>query len=328
MRLRQFRTGRSGRYTPTYYEQVSSVMQQQAADNLGVDDPYLTYHASLGAVFSFAKDNRPWFYRLKPGTEFKDSDWSRAWPLDVTATYGLALACDGTYLYAAAPNQVWRTALPGSWSPPSAGSGAGAYYELPAADIYKVAEQVRPLRSSSLTVLLDNVSQRYDSPGGGDANYAGVIKRGSIVRLSIGYASGMLSVAGYYFIEELEYTRSPGKRLFAIHAIDAWGLLEKYGFNRPVEWNACSDEKTVYQLVELMLQSVGGSINYVSRSSDITTTYPHITVSPGENAATVMRRLLDLVPDTIYFVGLTGYIVYPQATDNFSYFLSFPSGED
>ncbi len=328
MRLRQFRTGRSGRYTPTYYEQVSSVMQQQAADNLGVDDPYLTYHASLGAVFSFAKDNRPWFYRLKPGTEFKDSDWSRAWPLDVTATYGLALACDGTYLYAAAPNQVWRTALPGSWSPPSAGSGAGAYYELPAADIYKVAEQVRPLRSSSLTVLLDNVSQRYDSPGGGDANYAGVIKRGSIVRLSIGYASGMLSVAGYYFIEELEYTRSPGKRLFAIHAIDAWGLLEKYGFNRPVEWNACSDEKTVYQLVELMLQSVGGSINYVSRSSDITTTYPHITVSPGENAATVLRRLLDLVPDTIYFVGLTGYIVYPQATDNFSYFLSFPSGED
>ena len=124
-RLRLWRTQGRGKSQPTYYERVSAVNELRAIDNLNVDDPYITYHASLGAVFSFTKDNKPWFYRLRPGTAFMDSDWYKAWPLDATATYGLALCCDGTYLYAAAPNQVWRTALPGSWAPPTAGAGAG-----------------------------------------------------------------------------------------------------------------------------------------------------------------------------------------------------------
>jgi len=326
MHLRQFQTGRAGRYVPTYYEQVSSVMQQQAADNLGVDDPYLTYHASLGAVFSFAKDNKPWFYRLRPGTLFKDSDWSRAWNLDTTATYGLALACDGTYLYASAPNQVWRSALPGSWAPPSAGAGAGTNYAVTAAHIIAVKETVKDFVPSTLDVTLDNSAGTYNSIGGGAASAVGKLKRGAQVTLSIGYysAGDLYSVAGKYYVESIGYSRVPGHAYLVIGCLDAWGLLERYSFNRPVFWNEASDVTTLYAIIEKVIQAVGGSLSYVSRSSDITGTYPRFEVHTGENAAVVLRQLLALVPDVIYFIGLSGYIVYPQAADTASYYLRFP----
>jgi len=326
MHLRMFQTGRPGRYVPTYYEQVSSVMQQQAADNLGVDDPYVTYHASLGAVFSFAKDNKPWFYRLRPGTLFKDSDWSRAWPLDTPATYGLALACDGTYLYAAAPNQVWRSALPGSWAPPAAGAGAGTDYAVTAAQIIAVKETVKPMLPSSLEVTLDNSQGTYNSIGGGAASAVGKLKRGAQVTLSIGYraTSDLYSTSGKYYVERISYARSPGNAHLIIGCTDAWGLLQRYSFNRPVFWNEAGDVTTLYEIIEKVVQAVGGSLSYVSRSADITGTYPRFEVHTGENAAVVLRQLLALVPDVIYFVGLTGYIVYPQAADAASYYLRFP----
>jgi len=326
MHLRMFQTGRPGRYVPTYYEQVSSIMQQQAADNLGVDDPYVTYHASLGAVFSFAKDNKPWFYRLRPGTLFKDSDWSRAWPLDTPATYGLALACDGTYLYASAPNQVWRSALPSSWAPPAAGAGAGTDYDVTAAQIIAVKETVKPTAPSSLEVTLDNSAGTYNSIGGGAASAVGKLKRGAQVTLSIGYRADadLYSVAGKYYVERISYARSPGNAHLIIGCMDAWGLLQRYSFNRPVFWNEAGDVTTLYEIIEKVVQAVGGSLSYVSRSSDITGTYPRFEVHTGENAAVVLRQLLALAPDVIYFIGLTGYIVYPQAADTASYYLKFP----
>ena len=118
------------------------------------------------------------FIRLKPMTEFRDSDWHKAYPLEINTTYGLALACDGIYLYATAPNQVWRTALPGSWSPPAAGSGAGTFYTVPNAQLLRVNEQVAALAPSTLTITLDNSTGDYDLLGGG-ASLVGCLKRGS-----------------------------------------------------------------------------------------------------------------------------------------------------
>jgi hypothetical protein len=326
MSMRQFRTGRAGKYTPTYYEQVSAINQARAVDNLAVDDPFVCYQSSLGAMYSFTKDNTPWFYRLRPGTEFKDSDWYKAYPLDVIATYGLALASDGVYLYAAAPNQVWRTALPGSWSAPAAGSGAGTNYAIPAADVLSVNEKVKDMLPGSLEVVLDNSKGTYNTVGSGPASLLASLKRGSQVTLSIGYRStaDLLSVAGKYFIEALGYSRKPGQSLFTIRCLDAWGLLERYAFNRPVEWNAAASDFTVYDLIAKVVAAVGGSLSYKSRSSYIISVYPHLSVNAGENGAVVLRSLLSLVPDVIFFVGLDGYIVYPQASDNPTYWLRFP----
>ena len=326
-RLRLWHTQGRLKSQPTYYERISAVQEMRDADLLGVDDPFITFHSSLGAVFSFARSNAPWFYRLKAGTEFKDSNWNKAWPLDTIATQGLALACDGTYLYASAPNQVWRTAIPGSWTPPTPGAGPGTNYAIPFAHVLGVKEQVVALAPSNLLATIDNSSGAYNTLGNGAASAVGKLKLGAQVTLSIGYffGSDLLSVAGKYFVENLAYARAPGYSHLLIGCTDALGLLHRYAFNRAVEWNAGGDVTSAYAIASLIVQAVGGTLSYVTRSADITGTYPRLTVSAGENGAAVLRQLLALVPDVIFFVGLTGYIVYPQAADATTYTLRFPT---
>ena len=229
-------------------------------------------------------------------------EWYKAYPLNVTATYGLALGSDGVYLYATAPDQVWRTVLPGSWSPPTAGSGAGTNYAVPAADVILIKEKVRDLLAGSLEFSLDNSRGAYNAPGTGSSSLIASLKRGSQVTLSIGYRAGtdLLSVAGKYFIEAVGYSRKPGESLFTVRCVDAWGLLERYAFNRPAEWNAAASDYAVYDLIGKVVAAVGGTLTYKSRSSYITAIYPHLSVNAGENGAVVLRNLLSLVPDVIF----------------------------
>ena len=311
---------------PTYYERTSAVAAMQAADTLAVNAPFLTYNATLGAVCSFTRSNVPWFFRLRLGSEFRDMDWHRAYSLNASAVQGLALGTDGVYLYATAPNQVWRTTLPGTWAPPTAGAGAGTNYAVTPAQILAVKESVAFAAPSKLEIVLDNSAGTYNSLGGGAASAVGKLKLGAQVTLSIGYRTNtdLLSVAGIYYVENIGYSRSPGNSLFQIHCLDAWGLLQRFAFNKPIMWNESADILSVYDIITLVVQAVGGTLSYKSRSADITATYPRFSVGTGENGAAVLRSLLALVPDVIFFVGLTGYIVYPQAADAASYYLRFP----
>ena len=106
--------------------------------------------------------------------------------------------------------------------------------------------------------------------------------------------------------------------------MDAWGLLQRYQFNKPVEWNIGGDDYAVYGLIEKVMSCVGGTLDYKSRSSLITSLYPRLEVGAGETAASVLKRLLAMVPDVIYFFGLDGYIVYPQQGDTIVYKYRFP----
>ena len=74
---------------------------------------------------------------------------------------------------------------------------------------------------------------------------------------AIGQVSDLLSVAGKYFIESLGYSRKPGESLFTVRCVDAWGLLERYAFNRPVEWNSAASDFTVYDLIGKVVAAWG-----------------------------------------------------------------------
>jgi hypothetical protein len=189
-----------------------------------------------------------------------------------------------------------------------------------------VKEQVGALSPGKLDITLDNSSGSYNSLGGGATTAVGKLKLGAQVTLSIGYrtTSDLLSVAGKYYVEALTYSRAPGQSHLIIHAVDAWALLQRYAFNRPVEWNTATDTHTIYDIAALIVQAIGGTLSYKSRSADIIGTYPRFSVNAGENGTAVLRQLLSLVPDVIYFIGLSGYIVYPQAADAASYELRFP----
>ena len=327
--IRRFETGWSWttrgrpRYWPTYWERHQSVLEALAGDNLDVSGPSLWKPSSYTALLGLSRSSLPWVFRLKEGSEFIDFNWNKASTIPTAATYGLALADDGTHLWATHSNEVWRCLLPSSWTAPTPGAGAGEKITLTRSHILRVNEQVSPEEQSKLEVELDNSHGDYDSPGSGDIAY---IKRGSRVNLHIGYrtATDDLEEVGRYFIESWEHNRSSGKASFTMNCIDAWGLLQRYAFNKPIEWNVDSNDFTVYQLIGKVMDAVDGALDNKSKSSLIDSLYPRFDVHAGESAASVISRLLALVPDVIFFFGLTGYIVHPQAADAAVYQYIFP----
>jgi len=343
VRLRQFSTGWPVGYrqmtweqkaawsrqvkSSTYWERLAAVYEALAGETLDVSGPFLLKPATSCArpLLSLARQNQPWLFRLKPGTDFYDYNWNKASIIDTSASRGMALAADpsGEYIWATQPTEVWRALCPGSWSPPTPGSGPGTYISIPQSRVFQVTEQVDPEQPAELVVELTNHDGYYNTPGTAPIAQ---IKRGSRVNLKIGYNTGTeeVSEAARYFIEAMEYSRAPNVASFIMHCVDACGLLQRYRFNKPVEWNIGSDEFTCYQLIEKVMQSVGGTLSYKSRSSLITSLYPRLEVGAGESAASVLKRLLAMVPDVIYFFGLDGYIVYPQAADAADYWYKFP----
>lgn len=329
MQLRRFESqymfGGESRRFPTWWEKHHTVIEALAGEGLDMAGVSITKPSSYPALFSTARTTIPWLFRMKPGTAFFDSWWNKAsFIQNCRANYGMAISCDSSHIWATQANEVWRSALPSFWEAPSAGDGAGDTVTIPASQILEVLEDIKPHQLSDLTIKLDNSKGIFDSPGSGD--YA-LVKRGARVNLSFGYKTSEgddLEEIGRYFIESYEHSRSPGRALFILNCIDAWGLLERYQFNKPIEWNVDSEDNTVYDLIELVLTAVDASLDYKTRSTLITALYPQINVHAGESAASVIRRLLDLVPDVIFFFGLTGYIVHPQDDDSAVYYYKFP----
>ena len=342
VRLRQFEVGWPvgfrqmqpwGPWEPrtasTYWERHQAVIDALAGETLDVSGPFLLKPPTSCArpLLSLARQNQPWIFRLKPGTDFIDYNWNKASTMEASASRGMALAADpaGEYIWATQPNEVWRTPCPGYWSAPTPGSGPGDKITIPVSRIASIAEQVDPKQQSELVVELDNSKGTYNSPGSGSL---AVVKRGSRVNLHLGYktSSGdQLSEASRYFIEAMEYKRDPNISSFIMRCVDAWGLLQRYRFNKPVEWNSGGDDYTIYDLIMKVMSCVGGTLSYKSRSSLITSLYPRLEVGAGESAASVLKRLLDMVPDVIYFFGLDGYIVHPQQGDTIVYKYRFPA---
>ncbi len=315
----------TARKSPTYWERHQAVVSALAGETLDVSGPFLAKPSSYPVFLSLSRQNQPWLFRLKPGTDFFDYNWNKASFIDASASHGMAIACDSSYIWATQANEVWRSALPSYWEAPSIGSGAGDKITIPVTKIARITEAVDPEQPSDLQVELDNSKGTYNIPGSGAI---AVIKRGARVNLHLGYkttSGDQLSEAARYFIEAMEYKRDPNISNFIMHCIDAWGLLTRYQFNKTVEWNVGSDEFTCYQLIEKVITAVGGALGYKSRSSLITSLYPKLEVSAGESAASVLKRLLGIVPDIIYFFGLDGYIVYPQEGDTIVYKFKFPT---
>ena len=293
------------------------VLSALAGEPLEEGHPSLIKPTDHPFLLSIQRDDYAWLFIHGKDADFSDLDWEKARKFGTYAPYGLALTFDGNYIWATQADEVWRS-LYAEWEATPGGSGAGDKFIIASSTLLRIAQSVDPEQQSELEMTLDNSGGEYKSPGSGDL---ALLKKGSRVNLHIGYrtSSDELSECGRYFVESWDYGRADNRATFTLRCIDAWGLLARYRFNKPIIWNAKNDDYTCYQLIELVMQAVGGTLSYKSRSNVITSSYPLIEVRTAESGAGVLLRLLSLVPDVIFFFGLDAFIVHPQETDDSVY---------
>lgn len=285
----------------------SSLMELTAASpnsNLEFRCPALAYPDVFRLFFvekytSTEAYSRPFWSHSLPTAEFISNLWREPVPFDLASTYGLVPIYRDSYAWLSCPFGVWRASL----SPASVDITA---------DVLTVEAESEPF-SGRVRVELHNDEGRYNSPGSG--TYA-AIQPGSQLQVSPGYltsAGAEFSSGPTYWVEGWEHTAGGGQASFVLHASDGWGLLEKWRARRQFSWAAGT--KNIFQLLSFVLARAGLEFIALSYSSTITDQYPAFTIHPQESGASAARRLLDMVPDVLFFRGSRGYIINPQSSD-------------
>ncbi len=285
---------------------------------------YLHKISGYPLILSLYSDGRVYLCELKRGKTLFSLAFDKAYTFNNDRP--VKLCSNDTWLFAYNGDQIFMCPLPSDWVAPTAGSGAGTTVTPPNA-ILKVEESVGINQPSRLSISYNNSDGYFDSPGSGAL---APLKRGSRVNLSLGYTVGgtdYTAVYARYFVDSWNYTRGPNRSIFELNCIDAWGLLEKYRFNRRVNFNyyGATTTYSIYQLIEMLCKSIGGSLTYTNRSAFISSFRPVLEVNTGETAASVLRRLMLLIPDQIKFFGNEAVIYYPQETDGPIYYYSGPT---
>lgn len=122
-----------------------------------------------------------------------------------------------------------------------------------------------------------------------------------------------------YCLESIEHISAGGKASVVLRARDGWGALSDWDARHQMRWNKTSNEKSVKDIIAIILAKVGIKLEVKSQSSPITGFYPDFTVSPNDNGKTVIEKLLSFVPDVIFMEGNKAYLVNPQSTDSSEY---------
>jgi hypothetical protein len=245
--------------------------------------------------------NRPFWSHSVADASFFDSLWREPVPFKLSSEYGLAMAHYGDYGWLSSPAGVWRAEL------------TGRSLDL-TADVIGVRQELGET-SGRLTVELRNDDGRYASPGQGDL---AILDIGCQVDFGPGYvtASGSEYSSGQSFsLEAWEHTSTGGKASLILHARDGWGAVGDWKARNQFRWNKTSDDMSVRDIITFLLARVGLKLEAGSPSSVLTGFYPDFTVSPDNDGAAVMQKLLSLVPDVLFMEGNKAYIVNPLSSD-------------
>jgi hypothetical protein len=291
--------------------------------------PYSSLHkrANHEIMLSVNEGGRNIIYHMRPDSNVDDGMYYKAqtfinpFPLKLLSTADYTLAISGQQIFISPNND--------EWVPPTIGTGAGAGDIFPTNRVLKLSEQVSSTNPSTLTITLDNHDGYFDTPlvGTGSIEH---IKRGSQITLSLGYQiSGVDTYQEYgkYFLDAWEYTRQPNQKLFILHCTDGWGLLDNYTIPFRANWNEYEGAPimySIYDIIGLLIEAIGGSLTYTTRSELITNINPKMNISPNTNAGEIVRRLLKLVPDKLRFYGNNGVIINADETEKSFYHYDFP----
>lgn len=247
---------------------------------------------------------RPYFTYAPATAGYVNNLWREPFPpLDLSSEYGLALAYGAARVWLSAPGGVWRAGL----EPPALDATA---------DVLELVAEDRP-GGGRLRLALRNDDGRYlDLSTGANA----AIRPGGEVRVSPGYATSVGTQASdgpAYWLEGWEYTSGRGEAALVLHASDGWSLLEGWRARRQYAW--AKGQRNVFQILAFVCARAGLEFASLGHSTTVADFYPAFTIHPGEDGAAVVRRLLAMVPDLLFFRGHFAYIKNPLASEASAY---------
>ena len=239
--------------------------------------------------------SRPFWSHSLPTADYISNLWREPVPFNLGCNYGLAMTHDGSHIWLSAPYGVWRAERSPSW------------VEL-SDDVIELTSRVEP-GTGRVAVTLRNEDGRYSELGSGENS---AIKEGSLLQIRPGYRTSYgaeCSLDPAYWIEGWEYVSRGGSSRLLLHGRDGWWLLDRWRARRQFTWG--EGEKNIFQLLSFLCARAGLESSAFSSSPALVNHYPSFTIHPGESGATAVRRLLDMVPDVLFFVGDYAYLKNP-----------------
>ena len=243
--------------------------------------------------------NRPYLSFSPAAADFASNLWREPVPFDLASDHGLALAFSASAAWAATPSGVWTATL-------------GAPVLDVTADVLEAEADDRPF-GGRLRLVLRNDDRRYSA-------IPAPLRPGAEIGLSPGYITSngpQASDGPSYWIGRIERRTGGGEATVVIEARDAWSLLQAWRARQQYTWPAGS--QSVFGILQFIFSRAGLDFSGAGASSTSTGLYPSFTISPGESALAVLRRLLDKVPDMVFLRGEFAFLSEPLASEAADY---------
>jgi len=298
----------------------SALYEQNISDNtsvgfhfpsLAIPDIFRAFY--IEAYSGTVAYSRPYWTHGYAGEDWITNLWREPVPFNLSSEYGIDIfALDPTnstgQVYLSVPAGVWAAEL----TPRSIDVSA---------DVLEIKQVVKPY-GGAVEVLLSNEGGQYNDIGAGATDEdMQAIERGNRLDISFGYHSTegaeTPTAEPSCYITAIEHIVSGGGSNLALHGQDGWSLLEGWRSKRQWAWQP--GEKNIFHLLTFLFARAGLLLSTVSASDALINRYPAFTVHPGESAAVAVRRLLDMVPDVLFFSGDRGYLKNPSPDDESTY---------
>ncbi|UCD09304.1 MAG: hypothetical protein JSU79_01285 [Dehalococcoidales bacterium] len=245
--------------------------------------------------------NRPFWSHSLVAAAYSDNLWREPIPFDFASEYGVAMAHCSDYCWLSIPSGVWRAGL------------VEMSVDL-TPDVMSVRQETDPERDL-LTVELRNDDGWYSS-------LPSPLDTGCQLEISPGYVTSQgneTSPGQSYILESYEYISKGGISTLFLYAYGGWSRIARWISESQFRFNEYSDEMNVKQILEFVLARIGFRLEVKSESSVITDFYPDFTVHPGINGEVIIRKLLSMAPDVVFFEGDVAYLVHPLSSDSSVY---------
>ena len=292
------------------WQTLAPIAEADAAGGLSFREPFVLSFASrsLGSFTAEEVGAAPAkrvHLAHPPGDSASTASWSEPIPHHSANAYGVALAYDGTTLFATSSNGVWACT-------PSLATDDLSDRVLSAS--YRLTPEISRCR-----LELDNHDGALSSLPNDDYP---VTMPGGQLSLRPGYASGTAGAAEYgvaldFTIDRVVYQVKDGKATVVLDCIGPWETIARW--RAPQAWQIAAGTLTRAAIFTRLAARAGLRLASSSPSSDWTATSPAFAVAPGEDGRSVLRRLLAVVSDQVRTASQTFVVVGVSTADSSSY---------